>query len=63
MAREYGRQGLKISRKKTVYLRVNGDENSYGTYDIEIQKEDLEIVTAFAYPGSTWVWMEMFIPK
>ena len=35
-------RGLKISRKKTVYLRRNGDVKLDGNSDINLQGENLE---------------------
>ena len=43
--------GLKINRKKTVYLMFNGDENLDGNSDI--QGENLERVNTFKYLGAT----------
>ena len=60
-AKEYG--GLKINRKKTVYLKFNGggnlDENSY--YYINLQGENLERVHTFKYLGATMAsrWTEL----
>ena len=36
-------RGLKISRKKTIYLRFNGDGNS----DLNLQGENLERVRSY----------------
>ena len=40
-------RGLKIGRKKTVYLRFNGDGNLDGNSDINLQGENLERMTTF----------------
>ena len=45
--------GLKISRKKTVYMRFNGDETLDGDSDVNLQGENLGKVTTFKYLGST----------
>ena len=45
-------RGLKINRKKTVYLRFNVDGNLYGNL-ISIQGETLEPVNTFKYLGAT----------
>ena len=44
---------LKISRKKTVYMRFNGDGNLDGNPDINIQRDNVEIVSEFNYIGAT----------
>ena len=44
--------GLKINRRKTVYLRFNGDGNLDGNSDINLQGENLESVDTFKYPGA-----------
>ena len=47
-------RGLKINRKKTVYLRFNVDRDlDYGNSDVNIQGENLEIVDTFKYLGAT----------
>ena len=46
-------RGLKINRKKTVYLRFNGDGNLDGNSDINLQGENLERVSTFKYIGAT----------
>ena len=46
-------RGLKINRKKTVYLRCNVDRNLDGNSDINIQGETLERVNTFKYLGAT----------
>ncbi len=46
-------RGLKINRKKTVYLRFNVDGNLDGNSDINIQGENLERVNTFKYIGAT----------
>ena len=46
-------RGLKINRKKTVYLRFNGDGNLDGNSDINLQGENLERVNTFKYLGAT----------
>ena len=46
-------RGLKINRKKTVYLRFNVDRNLDGNSDINIQGENLERVNALKYLGAT----------
>ena len=46
-------RGLKINRRKTVYLRFNGDGNLDGNSDINIQGQDLERVNTFKYLGAT----------
>ena len=40
-------------RKKTVYLRFNGDGNLDGNSDINIQAENLERLNTFKYIGAT----------
>ena len=45
-------RGLKINRKKTVYLRFNVDRNLDGSSDINIQGENLERVNTFKYSGA-----------
>ena len=45
-------RGLNINRKKTVYLRVNGDGNLGGNSDIDLQGENLERVNTFYYSRS-----------
>ena len=46
--------GLKINRKKTVYLRFNVDRDlDDGNSDVNIQGENLERVNTFKYLGST----------
>ena len=42
-------RGLKINRRKTVYLRFNGDGNLDGNSDINIQGHNLERVNTFKY--------------
>ena len=44
---------LKISRKKTVYMRFNGDGNLDGNPDINLQGDNVERVSAFKYLGAT----------
>ena len=44
--------GLKINRKKTVYMRFN--VNLDGNSDINIQGENLERVNTFKYLGATF---------
>ena len=46
-------RGLKVNRKKTVYLRCNVDRNLDGNSDINIQGENLEQVNTFKYLGAT----------
>ena len=47
-------RGLKINRKKTVYLRFNVDRDlDDGTSDVNIQGENLEQVNTFKYLGAT----------
>ena len=47
-------RGLKINRKKTVYLRFNVDRNlDDGNSDVNIQGENLERVNTFKYLGAT----------
>ena len=47
-------RGLKINRKKTVYLRFNVDRNlNDGNSDVNIQGENLERVNTFKYLGAT----------
>ena len=46
-------RGLKINRKKTVYLRFNGDGNLDGNSDINLLGEHLEIVNTFKCIGAT----------
>ena len=45
--------GLKINRKKTVYLRCNEDENLDGNSYINLQGQNLERVNTFKYLGAT----------
>ena len=46
-------RGLKINRKKTVYLRFNVNGNLDGNSDINLQGQNLERVNTFKYLGST----------
>ena len=46
-------RGLKINRKKTVYLRFNVDGNLDGNSDINLQGQNLERVNTFKYIGAT----------
>ena len=46
-------RGLKINRKKTVYLRFNVDGNLDGNSDINLQGQKLERVNTFKYLGAT----------
>ena len=46
-------RGLKINRKKTVYLRFNVDGNLDGNSDINLQEQNLERVDTFKYLGAT----------
>ena len=46
-------RGLKINRKKTVYLRFNVDGNFDGNSDINLQGQNLERVNTFKYLGAT----------
>ena len=47
-------RGLKINRKKTVYLRFNVDRDlDDGNSDVNIQGENLERVNTFEYLGAT----------
>ncbi len=47
-------RGLKINRKKTVYLRFNVDRDlDDGNSDVNIQGENLERVKTFKYLGAT----------
>ena len=46
-------RGLKINRKKTVYLRFNVDGNLDGNSDINLQGQNLERANTFKYPGAT----------
>ena len=47
-------RGLRINRKKTVYLRLNVDRDlDDGNSDVNIQGEDLERVNTFNYLGAT----------
>ena len=46
-------RGLKINRKKTVYLRFNEDGNLDGNSDINLQGDNLERVNTFKYLGAT----------
>ena len=47
-------RGLKINRKKTVYLRFNVDRDlDDGKSDVNIQGENLELVNTFTYQGAT----------
>ena len=45
-------RGLKINRKKTVYLRFNVDGNLDGNSDINLQGQNLERVNTFKYLGA-----------
>ena len=45
-------RGLKINRKKTVYLRFNVDRNLDGNSEINIQGDNLERVNTFKYLGA-----------
>ena len=48
------KRGLKINRKKTVYLRCNVDRDlDDGNSDVNIQGENLERVNTFKYLGAT----------
>ena len=42
-------RGLKIKRKKTAYLRFNGDGNLDGNSDINLNGDNLERVNTFKY--------------
>ena len=47
-------RGLKINRKKTVYLRFNVDRDlDDGNSDVNIQGDNLERVNTFKYLGAT----------
>ena len=48
-------RGLKINRKKTVYLRFNVVDRDLddGNSDVNIQGENLERVNTFKYLGAT----------
>ena len=46
-------RGLKINRKKTVYLRFIVDGNLDGNSDINLQGQNLERVNTFKYLGAT----------
>ena len=46
-------RGLTINRKKSVYLRFNGDRNLDGNSDINLQGDNWERVTTFIYLGVT----------
>ena len=46
-------RGLKINRKKTVYLRFSGDGNLGGNSDINLQRQNLERVNTDKYQGAT----------
>ena len=46
-------RGLKINRKKTVYLRLNVDGDLDGSSDINLQGHNLERVNLFKYLGAT----------
>ena len=46
-------RGLKINRRKTVYLRFNGDGNLDGNSDINLQGENFKRVNTFKYLGAT----------
>ena len=46
-------RGLRINRKKTVYLRFNVDGNMDGNSDINLQGQNLERVNTFKYLGAT----------
>ena len=50
----YGRQRAEHQyRKKTVYLRFNGDGNLDGNSDINLQAENFERLNTFKYLGAT----------
>ena len=54
MEKGYGRQRAEHQcRKKTVYLRFNGDGNLDGNSDINLQEENLERLNTFKYIGAT----------
>ena len=53
MEKGYGRQRAEEYRKKTVYLRFNGDGNLDGNSDINLQAENLERLNTFKYIGAT----------
>ena len=42
-------RGLEISKKKPVYLRLNGDLNLDGNSDINLQGENLESVNCIRF--------------
>ena len=44
---------MKINRKKTVYLSVNGDGNLDGNSAINLHRENLESVNTVKYIGAT----------
>ena len=46
-------RGLKINRRKTVYLRFNGYGNLDGNSDINLQGLNLERVNTFKHLGAT----------
>ena len=53
MEKGYGGRGLKINRKKTVYLRFNVDGNLDGNSDINLQGQNWERVNTFKCLGAT----------
>ena len=57
-------RGMKINRKKTVYLRFNVDRNlDDGKSDVNIQGENLERVNALKYLGANWQRMENWMRR
>ena len=56
-------RGLKINRKKTVYLRFNVDGNLDGNSDINLHGQNLERVNTFNYLGAHWQKMETWMRR
>ena len=46
-------RGLKINRKKTVYLRFNVDRDLDGNSDINLQEDNSDRLNTFQYLGAT----------
>ncbi len=46
-------RGLKINRRKTVYMRFNGDGNLDGNSEVKLVGQDLERVNTYTYIGPT----------
>ena len=46
-------RGLKINRRKTVFIRFNGDGNLDGNSEVKLVGQDLERVNTYTYIGPT----------